>query len=406
MFLSRLLLNASRTSLLLSVFIILNYSSAQAAPLCNSSTSDPDGDGWGWENNQSCIVDSSSNSGSTGSSGHPDCQSASSDPDGDGWGWENNRSCKVVQFEVESRAGSSQSTNNQNQNQNQNQNINISQVRTTAALSTEQVSVQSSSTTQDDSSSSNEVPICSNANSDPDEDLWGWENGQSCRVTSNSSGGAEVLHTSFNNSYSSDGPASGYPPCPEVYHAYTGEHHGWGWDWTTESYCDPFARGNQTSQVPTMVAAQRSGTNSRFIDSSQSTSNSNGLHVCGNTLCNGQNNPIQLTGMSSHGIHWYGWNECLNDQAMDTMAYDWGANLFRIAMYVNESKVGQGQYAFDTDESGNIQHVNRLINEANERGMYALVDYHKLNPGGDPRNEISLRNLQRTTWQWGNMGEY
>lgn len=54
-----------------------------AVPVCVSAASDPDGDGWGWENNQSCKV-------------IPDCASAASDPDGDGWGWENNQSCKVV----------------------------------------------------------------------------------------------------------------------------------------------------------------------------------------------------------------------------------------------------------------------------------------------------------------------
>lgn len=28
--------------------------------------------------------------------GIPDCASAASDPDGDGWGWENNQSCKIT----------------------------------------------------------------------------------------------------------------------------------------------------------------------------------------------------------------------------------------------------------------------------------------------------------------------
>lgn len=56
---------------------------AWAAPTCSSAASDPDGDGWGWENNQSCKV-------------APTCASAASDPDGDGWGWENNQSCMVA----------------------------------------------------------------------------------------------------------------------------------------------------------------------------------------------------------------------------------------------------------------------------------------------------------------------
>ncbi|GAA1790200.1 hypothetical protein GCM10009682_10300 [Luedemannella flava] len=74
-------------------------------PYCaNGSASDPDGDGWGWENNASCVVRggradpgaSSGGSGGTASNGYPYCVNGSaSDPDGDGWGWENNRSCVV-----------------------------------------------------------------------------------------------------------------------------------------------------------------------------------------------------------------------------------------------------------------------------------------------------------------------
>ncbi|MEU7619116.1 carbohydrate-binding domain-containing protein [Micromonospora rifamycinica] len=70
-------------------------------PYCTSAASDPDGDGWGWENNRSCVVrggraDSGTPTPSaTAPNGYPYCTSAASDPDGDGWGWENNRSCVV-----------------------------------------------------------------------------------------------------------------------------------------------------------------------------------------------------------------------------------------------------------------------------------------------------------------------
>ncbi|MEU4215632.1 GDSL-type esterase/lipase family protein [Actinoplanes sp. NPDC026623] len=71
-------------------------------PYCvNGSSSDPDGDGWGWENNASCVVrgskaDPGASSGGTAPNGYPYCANgSSSDPDGDGWGWENNASCVV-----------------------------------------------------------------------------------------------------------------------------------------------------------------------------------------------------------------------------------------------------------------------------------------------------------------------
>ncbi len=65
-------------------------SKADTHPTCASSASDPDGDGYGWENEKSCIVVTH-------------CASANSDADGDGFGWENNRSCIVLTKNSNSR---------------------------------------------------------------------------------------------------------------------------------------------------------------------------------------------------------------------------------------------------------------------------------------------------------------
>lgn len=89
-------------------------SKADTHPNCASAASDPDGDGYGWENERSCIV-------------VVRCQSAGSDPDGDGWGWENNKSCVVVK-------------------------------------------------------TSGKHPQCASAKSDPDGDGYGWENNATCLV--------------------------------------------------------------------------------------------------------------------------------------------------------------------------------------------------------------------------------
>lgn len=60
-------------------------------PVCNTCTSDPDGDRWGWESDQSCRVASWCVAPEV-----PSCVRCASDPDGDGWGWENARSCVVL----------------------------------------------------------------------------------------------------------------------------------------------------------------------------------------------------------------------------------------------------------------------------------------------------------------------
>jgi hypothetical protein len=348
--------------LLFSILAIFCFpTTALANPTCQNSWSDSDGDGWGWENNASCIMPTSATSNSGSNSEYPSCSSSSFDPDGDGYGWENNRSCMVDRSKQNTSSSSSGNS-------------------------------QAQTTSQDNSGSSSDsdsIPVCSYASSDSDGDGWGHENNQSCRVTTASAGGSEFFEDNYGTSYSSSGPASGYPPCPEVFHRYIGQYEGWGYDWGTEDYCDPYAETSQSETPPVLAALDGSNNStSDFQSTAQGNSNSNGLHVCGTKLCNGPNNPIQLTGMSSHGIHWHGWDACLNDNAMDMMANQWGANLFRIAMYINESKRWLNQLAFDQDEQGNIAHVNLLIREANRRGMYALVDYHVLNPGGNPMAEV------------------
>ncbi len=61
---------------------------SQVRPICQLPGSDPDGDGFGWESSKTCVVNKSST--------RPQCQRAESDPDGDGFGWENGRSCVVA----------------------------------------------------------------------------------------------------------------------------------------------------------------------------------------------------------------------------------------------------------------------------------------------------------------------
>ena len=88
---------------------------AQARPVCERSDSDSDGDGFGWENSATCLVavtpatgpanspadgSSSQSSGSTARALIPYCSNALSDPDGDGFGWENNASCVVAEFSL------------------------------------------------------------------------------------------------------------------------------------------------------------------------------------------------------------------------------------------------------------------------------------------------------------------
>jgi endoglucanase len=103
------------------------------------------------------------------------------------------------------------------------------------------------------------------------------------------------------------------------------------------------------------------------------------LHVCGTKLCNRYNKPIQLRGMSTHGIQWY--SQCIKSASLDALANDWKADIFRISMYIQEG-------GYETNPRKFTDMVHGYIEEATKRGMYALVDWHQLTPG-DPNANTS-----------------
>jgi endoglucanase len=98
------------------------------------------------------------------------------------------------------------------------------------------------------------------------------------------------------------------------------------------------------------------------------------LHVCGVNLCNQYNKAIQLRGMSTHGLQWF--SNCNTNTSIGALASNWHADVLRIAMYVDE----QG---YVTDPAGFTAKVNSIVDLAEAAGMYAIIDFHILNPG-DP----------------------
>lgn len=105
------------------------------------------------------------------------------------------------------------------------------------------------------------------------------------------------------------------------------------------------------------------------------------LHVCGVHLCDAAGATVQLRGISTHGLQWYGWNKrCLGPSSLDAIAGSYKADLVRIAMYVQEG-------GYETDPAGYRAQVDTLVDEIGKRGMYALIDWHILNPG-DPNYNL------------------
>lgn len=137
---------------------LANLAYAEPVP-CNSAASDTDGDGWGWENDSSCVVKAESTSKPVISlapqvADKPVCLNPESDPDGDGYGWERDTSCLVVNQPIES-TGQPPATDIT---------PNITPSMTEGATE-------------------NQTPKpCTSASSDPDGDGFGWEKGSTCLV--------------------------------------------------------------------------------------------------------------------------------------------------------------------------------------------------------------------------------
>jgi endoglucanase len=105
------------------------------------------------------------------------------------------------------------------------------------------------------------------------------------------------------------------------------------------------------------------------------------LKVCGTQLCNQQGQPLQLRGMSTHGLQWFGLNVCLKQGSLDALVNSFKANVIRLSMYVQEG-------GYESNPTAFTNQVNQLINEANQRGIYVIVDWHILNPG-DPNYNLT-----------------
>ncbi len=102
--------------------------------------------------------------------------------------------------------------------------------------------------------------------------------------------------------------------------------------------------------------------------------NKNGIK----TLCDKNGDPIQLRGMSTHGLQWY--PGILNDNAFKALANDWECNVIRLAVYV-----GEGGYA--TNSTSMLAAVKKGIDFAIANDMYVIVDWHVLTPG-DPTADV------------------
>lgn len=173
------------------------------APACSSAITDQDGDGWGYENNQSCQF----------GSGHPPC-SANAVVNG-AWGFENGRSCLVT--------ASNSSTSNNGSSTSGGSRPECTSAAVSNGTSWGWENNQScrwgASTTT--TSTSQSRPTCTSAAIN-NGDGWGWENNRSCVYDENSSSASSGSDSSSGTTMS-----GGHPQCSVNA---TDNGSGWGFE--------------------------------------------------------------------------------------------------------------------------------------------------------------------------------
>lgn len=106
------------------------------------------------------------------------------------------------------------------------------------------------------------------------------------------------------------------------------------------------------------------------------------LHVEGTRLCGSDGSPVQLKGISTHGLAWF--PDYVNEECFRQLRREWKANVIRLAMYTAES----GGYCTDGDKEALKELIRDGVAYAERQDMYAIIDWHILSDG-DPNRYLA-----------------
>ncbi|CAM4458653.1 cellulase family glycosylhydrolase [Paenibacillus tarimensis] len=98
------------------------------------------------------------------------------------------------------------------------------------------------------------------------------------------------------------------------------------------------------------------------------------LKIVGSQLTDQSGNPVQLKGMSSHGLQWFG--HYVNKDSIRWLRDDWGITVFRAAMYTSEN-------GYISNPESMKAKVKEAVEAAIDLGIYVIIDWHILYDG-DP----------------------
>lgn len=106
-----------------------------------------------------------------------------------------------------------------------------------------------------------------------------------------------------------------------------------------------------------------------------------GLSLDGTHLVDNEGNPIQLRGVSTHGLAWF--PQYVNQEFFTELHDEWNANVVRLAMYTAEN----GGYCSGGDKENLKQIVKDGVEYATNAGLYVIIDWHILQDNNPQTNK-------------------
>lgn len=105
------------------------------------------------------------------------------------------------------------------------------------------------------------------------------------------------------------------------------------------------------------------------------------LSLDGTQLVDAEGNPIQLRGVSTHGLAWF--PQYVNQEFFSELHDEWNANVVRLAMYTAE----YGGYCAGGDKESLKQLVKDGVSYATNAGLYVIIDWHILQDCNPQNNQ-------------------
>ena len=99
------------------------------------------------------------------------------------------------------------------------------------------------------------------------------------------------------------------------------------------------------------------------------------LHVEGTTLTDESGSPVQLRGISTHGLAWF--PGYVNEECFKQLHEEWGVDVIRLAMYTAE----YGGYCTGGDKDALKKLVKDGVEYATNQNLYVIIDWHILSDG-------------------------